>query len=60
MEAAFAALHELQVGGLVIGPDAFLNTRIEQLAALAVHRGGPTCTPGLRVCHKPRFHARSG
>jgi putative tryptophan/tyrosine transport system substrate-binding protein len=35
IEDAFAALSELQAGGVVIGPDVFFNTRGEQLGALA-------------------------
>jgi putative ABC transport system substrate-binding protein len=36
IEAAFAALHELKVSGLVIGSDQFFNSRTRQLAALAL------------------------
>ena len=36
---AFATLQDRRVGALVIGPDTFFNSRIEQLAALSVrHR----------------------
>jgi len=41
IEAAFAALHELQVGGLVIGSDQFFNSRSGQLAALALQHSLP-------------------
>ncbi len=46
MEAAFAALPQLHVGGLVIGPDQFFNTRVERLAALAVHHAVPAVYEG--------------
>jgi ABC-type uncharacterized transport system substrate-binding protein len=42
IDAAFAKLVELQVRALVIGTDAFFNSRIEQLAALAVRHAVPT------------------
>jgi putative tryptophan/tyrosine transport system substrate-binding protein len=35
IDDAFAALSQLKVGGVVIGPDTFFNTRNEQLGALA-------------------------
>jgi putative ABC transport system substrate-binding protein len=41
-DAAFGTLAELRTGGLVIGSDAFFNTRAEQLAALALRRAVPT------------------
>jgi putative tryptophan/tyrosine transport system substrate-binding protein len=41
IEAAFAALHELKAGGLMIGPDTFFNNRIEQIAALALRHSVP-------------------
>jgi putative tryptophan/tyrosine transport system substrate-binding protein len=40
-DAVFAKLHELRAGGLVIGADAFFNTRSEQLAALALRHTIP-------------------
>jgi putative tryptophan/tyrosine transport system substrate-binding protein len=46
MEAAFAALPQLHVGGLVIGPDQFFNARVERLAALAVHHAVPAVYEG--------------
>jgi putative tryptophan/tyrosine transport system substrate-binding protein len=46
MEAAFAALLQLQAGALVIGPDQFFNSRIEQIAALAVHHAVPAVYEG--------------
>jgi putative ABC transport system substrate-binding protein len=46
MEAAFAALLRLQASALVIGPDQFFNTRVEQLAALAVHHAVPAIYEG--------------
>jgi len=41
IEAAFAALHEQQVGGLVIGSDQFFNSRSGQLATLALQHSLP-------------------
>jgi len=41
IEAAFTALHGLQVGGLVIGSDQFFNSRSGQLAALALQHSLP-------------------
>jgi putative tryptophan/tyrosine transport system substrate-binding protein len=40
-DAVFAKLHELRAGGLVIGADAFFNTRSAQLAALALRHAMP-------------------
>jgi putative ABC transport system substrate-binding protein len=42
IDIAFAKLVELQARALVIGTDAFFNSRIEQLAALAVRHAVPT------------------
>jgi putative tryptophan/tyrosine transport system substrate-binding protein len=41
IDAAFASLVQLRVGGLVLGPDPFLNSRREQLIALAAWRAVP-------------------
>jgi putative ABC transport system substrate-binding protein len=41
-DAAFATLSQGQVGGLVIGPDGFLVSQSEQLAALTVRYALPT------------------
>jgi putative ABC transport system substrate-binding protein len=41
IDAAFAALLQLQASGLVIGADLFFNSRSEQLAALALHHSIP-------------------
>jgi putative tryptophan/tyrosine transport system substrate-binding protein len=41
-EAVFASLAQLRAGGLVIGGDAFLISRSEQLAALALRYAVPT------------------
>jgi putative ABC transport system substrate-binding protein len=41
LDAAFAAVVQLQAGGLVIGPDAFFSARSEQLAALALLHAVP-------------------
>jgi putative tryptophan/tyrosine transport system substrate-binding protein len=38
----FATLLKLNAGALVIGTDPFLNTRSEQLAALAIRHAVPT------------------
>jgi putative ABC transport system substrate-binding protein len=46
MQAAFAALLQLKAGALVIGPDQFFNSRVEQLAALAVHHAVPAVYEG--------------
>jgi putative ABC transport system substrate-binding protein len=42
IDTAFAALVELRAGGLMIGGDTFLNTRSEQLGALAHRYALPT------------------
>jgi ABC-type uncharacterized transport system substrate-binding protein len=41
IDEAFAKLTQIRAGGLVIGPDTFFNSRIEQLAALALHHSMP-------------------
>jgi putative ABC transport system substrate-binding protein len=41
IDTAFASLPGLKAGGLVIGPDAFFNTRSEQLAALTLRHMMP-------------------
>jgi putative ABC transport system substrate-binding protein len=40
-DTVFAKLNELRTGGLVIGADAFFNTRSAQLAALALSHAMP-------------------
>jgi putative tryptophan/tyrosine transport system substrate-binding protein len=40
-DVVFAKLIQLRAGGLVIGGDPFFTSRIEQLAALAVHHAVP-------------------
>jgi ABC-type uncharacterized transport system substrate-binding protein len=40
-DAVFATAAQLQAAGLVIGPDTFYNSRIEQLAALTVRHAMP-------------------
>ena len=40
-DAVFATATQLQADGLVIGPDTFFNSRIEQLAALTVRHALP-------------------
>jgi putative tryptophan/tyrosine transport system substrate-binding protein len=42
IDEAFAKLIELRAGGLVIAPDTFFNSRLEQLAALTLHHSVPT------------------
>jgi putative ABC transport system substrate-binding protein len=51
---AFAALAQLRVDALVIGPDAFFTSRSEQLAALAVHHQVPA------IYQYPEFTAGGG
>jgi putative ABC transport system substrate-binding protein len=41
LDMAFASLAQLRAGALVIGPDAFFNTRMELLAALSVRHAVP-------------------
>jgi putative ABC transport system substrate-binding protein len=41
IDAAFASLVPLQAGGLVIVPDGFFGTRVEQFVALASRRAVP-------------------
>jgi putative tryptophan/tyrosine transport system substrate-binding protein len=41
IDAAFISLVELQAGGLVVGTDAFFNSRREQLVALAARHAVP-------------------
>jgi putative tryptophan/tyrosine transport system substrate-binding protein len=41
LDAAFSQMHVLRVGALVLGNDTFFNSRIEQLAALAVRHAVP-------------------
>jgi putative ABC transport system substrate-binding protein len=42
IDEAFAGLPQLRAGGLMIGGDAFFNTRSEQLGALTVRHAVPT------------------
>jgi putative ABC transport system substrate-binding protein len=44
-EPVFSTLSKLDVGGLVIGADTFLNAKSEQLATLAVRYSIPTISP---------------
>jgi putative ABC transport system substrate-binding protein len=41
-ETIFGALRQMRIGALVIGNDAFFNTRTEQLGALALRHAVPT------------------
>jgi putative ABC transport system substrate-binding protein len=45
IDAAFAALVQLRAGALAVGGDAFLNSRREQLVALASRHGVPAVYP---------------
>ena len=45
-DGVFAKLIQLQAGGLVVGGGAFLNSRSEQLGALALHHGVPAISRG--------------
>ena len=40
-DTVFAELAQHEAGGLVIGPDVFFNSQIEQLAALAIRHAVP-------------------
>jgi putative tryptophan/tyrosine transport system substrate-binding protein len=42
IDAAFQGIKQLQAGALTIAPDAFFNSRTEQLAALALEYAVPT------------------
>jgi putative ABC transport system substrate-binding protein len=42
IDAAFATLVQVRAGGLAIGQDVFLNSRTEQVAALALRHAVPT------------------
>jgi putative ABC transport system substrate-binding protein len=42
IDAAFKGFEQLQVGALIVAPDAFFNSRSEQLAALALRYAVPT------------------
>jgi putative ABC transport system substrate-binding protein len=53
-DTVFADLARLQAGGLVIGSDALLINRSEQLAALTVRHAVPTISPS------PEFAAAGG
>jgi putative ABC transport system substrate-binding protein len=45
-EAVFSTLVQLRAGGLMIGPDAFLEARADQLSALALRHALPTIYTG--------------
>ena len=53
INAAFAALEQLQAGGLVVGNDPFFNSRREQLVALA----SPHAVPAI---YESRAYTASG
>jgi putative ABC transport system substrate-binding protein len=53
-ETVFATLAQLRAGALLTNPDAFLNSRSKQLAALTVRHGVPT------VFHFREFVAAGG
>jgi putative tryptophan/tyrosine transport system substrate-binding protein len=46
LEAVFANLSQLQISGLVVGPESFFTSHIGQLAALAVRHKVPTIYRG--------------
>jgi putative ABC transport system substrate-binding protein len=46
IDTAFASLAQLRAGALLIGSDAFFNTRTERLAALVVRHAIPAITGG--------------
>jgi putative tryptophan/tyrosine transport system substrate-binding protein len=52
-DTVFTTLVQLRAGGLAIGGDAFLNSRSEQLAALALRHALP-------AIHQPREFAAAG
>jgi putative ABC transport system substrate-binding protein len=52
-DRVFTTLAQLRAGGLAIGGDAFLNSRSEQLAALALRHALP-------AIHQPREFAAAG
>jgi putative ABC transport system substrate-binding protein len=54
LDAVFAGLNALRVGGLVIGTDAFFTSRLEKLAAMALRHGVPA------VYHFREFTAAGG
>jgi putative ABC transport system substrate-binding protein len=49
LDTAFSTLHEKHAGGLVVIPEVFTNSRIEQIAALALRHAVPAIfqTPGF-------------
>jgi putative ABC transport system substrate-binding protein len=54
IDTAFATLVQLRAGGLVIVPDAFFSSRVEQLAALALRYRVPA------IYQYPEFTAAGG
>jgi putative ABC transport system substrate-binding protein len=42
LDMVFASLVQLRIGGLVVGIDPFIGTRVEQVAALALRHAMPT------------------
>jgi putative tryptophan/tyrosine transport system substrate-binding protein len=45
VDAVFVKMNELQVKALIIGADAFLNSRSEKLSALAIRNKVPAIAP---------------
>jgi putative ABC transport system substrate-binding protein len=54
IDSAFTSIVRLRPGGLVIDPDAFFNSRLERLAALALRNAVPT------IYYRPSFAAAGG
>jgi putative ABC transport system substrate-binding protein len=52
-ESAFATLHKLRFGGLVIAADIFFGSRLQRLAALALNYAAP-------AIHQSRAFAAAG
>ena len=49
LETGFRELAQQHVGAVIVGTDAFFNTRREQLAALAARHAVPPCITGVNL-----------